>query len=61
MAQEEEDSLSPEADLIEDIKLCWDVADNPGREKELSRYEKLRLRDLFRYLSSRRRQRSGDD
>jgi hypothetical protein len=48
---------------LEDIKHGVDVAGNPSREKELSRYEKLRLRDLFRHISSfsRRRQRSGDD
>jgi len=46
---EDEDSPSPEADLIEeieDIKLCWDVA--YGRKKDLSRYEKVRLRRYLR-------------
>lgn len=60
-SQKDADNPSPEADLLEDMELCVDVAENPGREEELSRYEKLRLHALFRYLSSRRRQRSGDD
>src|SRR5207253_2407057 len=50
-SQKDEDNPSPEHDLIEDIKLALDVAGNPSREKELSRYEKLRLRDLFRHIS----------
>ena len=54
LSQKDEDNPSPEADLLEDLKLALDLAENP--EKELSRYEKHRLRNRFAHLSSRRRQ-----
>jgi hypothetical protein len=56
---EQDDSPSPAFELLQDLKLCLDLAKNPEREKDLSRYEKVRLRNLFKYLSSG--QRSGND
>jgi hypothetical protein len=53
--QDDEDEPSPVADLVEDLKLALDVAENPDKVRELSRYEKLRLRDVLERL------RSGDD
>jgi hypothetical protein len=49
------DSRDPDADLLE---LCFILGENPEKEKELSRYQKLRLR---KYLSARRPPRSSDD
>jgi hypothetical protein len=51
-SQKQEDSPSPETGPIEDLKLLLDLAENPEKERELSRYEKLRLRHLLEDLSS---------
>jgi hypothetical protein len=57
LSQKNDDNSSPTADLLEDMTLAMDLAENPEKEKELSRYEKHRLRDVFEYLALRRRQR----
>jgi hypothetical protein len=51
-SQTQKDDLSPEAALLMDLPLFVDVMDHPEKEKELSRYEKLRLRDLLEQMSS---------
>jgi hypothetical protein len=51
-SQKDEGNRSTNADFVEDLKLVLDVAANPEKEKELSRYEKLRLRDVLADLSS---------
>ena len=61
LSQEDEKGPSPEAERSADLELAIDVAKHPEKERELSRYQNLRLRDLFEYLASRRRQESGDD
>jgi hypothetical protein len=55
VSQEDEDNPSREAELVEDAELLLDLAENPEKERELSRYEKHRLRNLFEYLSLLRR------
>lgn len=51
-SQEQEHDLSPEADLLSDLPLFVGLMDHPEKEKELSRYEKLRLRRLFEHMLS---------
>jgi hypothetical protein len=53
-SQKQEDDLSPEAGFQADLPLLFDLMDNPEKEKELSRYEKLRLRDLLKDISSQK-------
>lgn len=56
--QDDEDQPSPEADYDEGLKLALDVAKNPEKEKELSRYEKHLIRYFFERFDA---ERSGDD
>jgi hypothetical protein len=56
--QDDKDEPSREADFVEDINLVLDLAENPDKEQELSRYEKHRLRDFFERFP---RLRSSDD
>jgi hypothetical protein len=51
-SQEDEGNHSPEADLLADLILVLDVAENP--ERELSRYEKVRLRHALFFLQRKR-------
>jgi hypothetical protein len=51
-SQKREDNPSPETGRVDDLNLLLDLAENPEKEKELSRYEKLRLLDLLEDLSS---------
>jgi hypothetical protein len=51
-SQKQEDDLSPEANLLTDLPLFVDLMEHPEKEKELSRYEKLRLRDLLEDILS---------
>jgi hypothetical protein len=51
---QKQDDLSPEAGFLADLPLLCDLVDNPEKEKELSRYEKLRLRDLLKDISSQK-------
>jgi hypothetical protein len=53
-SQKQEDDLSSEAGFLADLPLLCDLMDNPEKEKELSRYEKLRLRDLLKDISSQK-------
>jgi hypothetical protein len=39
---------SAEFDRVCDLGLAMELAENPEKEKELSRYQRLRLRRLFR-------------
>jgi hypothetical protein len=48
-AQKQEDDLSPEADLLTDLPLLAGLMDHP---EKVSRYEKLRLRNLLESISS---------
>jgi hypothetical protein len=48
------DDLSPEAGFLADLPLLCDLMDNPEKEKELSRYEKLRLRNLLKDIASQK-------
>jgi hypothetical protein len=50
--QDDEDQPSPGADFLEDWTLVLDLEENPEKEKELSRYEKHRLRDLFERIAA---------
>jgi hypothetical protein len=56
-SQEDEGNHSPQADLLADLILVRDVAENP--ERELSRYEKVRLRHALFSLQRKRDARSG--
>jgi hypothetical protein len=56
-SQEDKGNHSPEADLLADLILVLDVAENP--ERELSRYEKVRLRHALFYLHRMRDARLG--
>jgi len=51
-SQKQEDDLSPETDRLRDFGLFADLVEHPEKEKELSRYEKRRLRDLLEEMSS---------
>jgi hypothetical protein len=51
-SQKQEDDRSPEADRLTDLPLLAELMDHPEKEKELSRYEKLRLRDLVEDILS---------
>jgi hypothetical protein len=51
-SQKEEDDFSPEADPLTDLRLLFDLMEHPEKEKELSRYEKLRLGDLLEDMLS---------
>jgi hypothetical protein len=50
-SQKRENDLSTEADLLTDFPLLVGLMD-PEKEKELSRYEKLRLRNLLEHILS---------
>lgn len=56
-SQEDEGNHSPEADLLADLILVLDVAENP--ERDLSRYEKVRLRHALFFLQRTRDARLG--
>jgi hypothetical protein len=56
-SQSDEDNHSPAADLLADLILVLDVAENP--ERELSRYEKVRLRHALLFLQRTRDARLG--
>jgi hypothetical protein len=58
-SQKQEDDRSPEADLLTDLPLLAELMDHPEKEKELSRYEKLRLRDLLEDIGQSRRKLRG--
>jgi hypothetical protein len=51
-SQKQEDDRSPEADRLTDLPLLAELMDHPEKEKELSRYEKLRLRDVLEHMLS---------
>jgi hypothetical protein len=50
VSQEDEDNPSREAELVGDAELLLDLAEHPEKEKELSRYQKHRLRGLVEYF-----------
>jgi len=56
-SQKDEDNPSPEGDPVADLALVLEVAENP--EKELSRYEKVRLRHALFFLQRMRDARLG--
>jgi hypothetical protein len=51
-SQIQKDDLSPEVARLMDLPLFVDVMDHPEKEKELSRYEKFRVRDLCEHMLS---------
>jgi hypothetical protein len=51
-SQKQEGDHSPEADRLTDLPLLAELMDHSEKEKELSRYEKLRLRDLVEDILS---------
>jgi hypothetical protein len=55
--EEVEDVVSPELKRAEVLELALDLAKNPEKDKELSRYDKIRLRSLFEEFERRRRAR----
>jgi len=51
--KEDELNSSPEVEHLADLGLILDLADDPEKEKELSRYQKLRLCKIFDELSKK--------
>jgi hypothetical protein len=52
-SREEDFNSSAGSDLVHDWNLALDLEEHPEMENELSRYQKLRLRNLFEHFSNK--------